>query len=398
MRFGYIMLIAMFFNFFGFFIVEGYLVLGGGERITPFLFNKYTSESIYEMAAVFFLCSVFVIFFYFRKKENFGFSSVYIYRKRFTYWVLSAIFLFFSFYNILTANYSFSMDFRGYSQFSRTAFDSLSRLSILLLPAFIFFRVAYKEHGAARLLALFFVFCIAVNSMSFGDRRLLLYFGLSYLLIYLREKRVRGGVKGAFKGGVALSMSMLVMVMVYYFRSGGTFNMGYTVLQSTVGALGIGAILPEVKIIIEQKTGLLMGGPFVTYVWTLFVPSFLLYVFGGDEFVYRSSYLFNEIFNDNPNMGYDFMMLADFYWSFGYVGYIFYILFFFLVFLLVQKGENGGGDFAFCSSLMLLVFFVAGQRSDFGFFLKSFFYCYLVLYLLYWVASEKKGRIADDPR
>ena len=122
----------------------------------------------------------------------------------------------------------------------------------------------------------------------------------------------------------------------------------------------------------------------------LFVPSFLIYFLGGNEFYFRSSLYFDDLFNDNPNMGYDFMMIADFYWNFGYLGYFIYAFLVFLIFYLssnvrVRSSIKYQGVF-----IIIIVFFIAGQRSDFGLFMKSSLYSIVLYYFLYKILPKRK--------
>ena len=338
---------AVFINFFGFYIVRFYVGFSGLPLISPFDWNKYSAQSIVEMVLVFFCC-VAITFRLSKNKFELDRCAEYRYRKGYFYWVCSILFFALGFYYLISSNYSLDMSSRGVGQFQRSTMSSLSRVIILALPIFVFYRVAYARFASAKVLSLFFVSSITIFSLSNGDRRLLLYFLLSYIFILAREVNRRVGNKpstGGLKRFILVSCGGAVLIAAYYFRSGSAAFPGYLVLQSTLGALGVGAILAEVKSIVDVNTGYLMGQSFLTYAWTLFVPSFFLYLFGGDEFVFRSAYEFNKIFNDNPDMGYDFMMLADFYWNFGYAGYFLFVVFYFFVVRYLARWGRGGDDF-----------------------------------------------------
>lgn len=165
---------------------------------------------------------------------------------------------------------------------------------------------------------------------------------------------------------------------------------GYSILQGTIGGLGIGAILPEVKQIVATQTGFLLGQSFLSYFGGLIAPSIILYMLGMSEFYFRSSFEFDKIFNNNPNMGYDFMMLADFYWNFGYFGYFIFICICVFIIKMCLRFESTLNNLHYGFFVIVTTFFIAGQRSDFGFFLKSTIYCCIFYALLYFFAAKKK--------
>ena len=170
-----------------------------------------------------------------------------------------------------------------------------------------------------------------------------------------------------------------LFITSYYIRAMNDPSWSVKVLavlipQATIGGLGIGAILSEVKILIAEKTGLLYGATFINYLVSLATPSALLAALGESEFFLRSSFLFNDLINDNLNQGYDFMMVADFFWNFGYLGYAFYIALVFVVARFSIKSIYKGTNSSFIYGALIIIFFIAGQRSDFGLFLKSSVY------------------------
>jgi len=391
-----LVLIGVFINFFGFYIVRLYVDQLDLGIPTPFQWNSYSFQAIVEMSVVFFFCCVAT--FIFSKKRQESVNFIYYYKRRYFFWICTFFFIVLSFYYLYSANYGFNVSGRGEGQFSRSLTDSLARAILLVLPLFVYYRIAYSGSGLARCVAVLFVIAISFYSLSYGDRRLLIYFLLAYLFIVLREQKLAQKKEMKIrkvKTALVPVASLALIVAAYYFRSSSAHYPGYLALQSTLGALGVGAILSEIKVIVENNTGFLMGQSFATYLWVLFVPGFVLYLFGGNEFVFRSSYEFNDIFNDNPNMGYDFMMLADFYWNFGYFGYFLFVVLFCFVIRFLSLGDRSCDDFKFASSIIMTVFFVAGQRSDFGFFLKSFVYCEVFIIILFSLFAVRK-RVDND--
>ena len=400
----FVLLLAMFSNFFGFYIIDAYSKSIGYPFFHPFRWNDYSWSSILELSLLFFSCAL-VLFLFFRsgavvRKSDFVELGV---RGVFYYFCIVFFFLV-SLYSLVTVNFSLNIFNRGVGQFDRDILSSISRASVLLVPLLICFRVAYFSHRLARLSCVFLVFCVSINAVSMGDRRILVYFVLSYFLILLRERalglRVASGISGRMKVYLFSGVFFFLVVGAYLVRALGAGDAGMGaasifMLRSTIGALGVGAILSEVKLIVYEGAGYLYGLSFLNYFVFLLVPSFIIYAFGGSEFYARGAYLFNEKFNDNPNVGYDFMMVADFFWNFSYFGYFLYLMLFVFVsrFALVRLYSDR--VLPFCAAVIVFVFFVAGQRSDFGFFIKSSFYCLVFLYFVGFLFDRRVGNVKD---
>jgi len=396
MRASSAIILALFSNFFGWFIVQWYMKSIDTDRPSLFIAEEFFTSSIIEMAVIFVLC---VSYFVYRKHNipKLSVQNLWQYDRGALFWLLTILLASIGFVQLVTSNFSFDLSLRGVNQFDRGLFTALQRALLLIFPVFLFYRIAYRRFPFARRVALFLALSIIINSMLLGDRRLILYFVLSYAFILIRERELLGtpfSLTAQFKRYLMIFFGVVFFLLVYLtrFNTGANteqLNIIYIALQGTIGALGIGAILPEIKSIVANQTGFLSGRSFITYAWTLFVPSFLIYLYGGNEFVFRSAYEFDAVFNDNKNMGYDFMMLADFFWNFGYLGYGIYLLITLWVIRTVTNYEHSFNDRAFGLVVILAVFFIAGQRSDFGFFLKSTVYCGLVFYILFAVAHRR---------
>ena len=120
---------------------------------------------------------------------------------------------------------------------------------------------------------------------------------------------------------------------------------------------------------------------FFNHIWSIFVPSFIYMFFTGQISYTRASLYFDELFNTNPNMGYDFMVLADFYWCFGYLGYILYIGVIIFVFWYFKKNIYSQYGYKAVAAIIMIMY-LGQQRNDFGAILKPMVYSYLFLWIL----------------
>lgn len=195
---------------------------------------------------------------------------------------------------------------------------------------------------------------------------------------------------------IILSLSILA-TLIYYLRVKSYLTISgikifqylfYLFLDGTIGSIGISYIYPQVKYYCMYKTGYLYGLSFANYFKGIFIPTVVIYTLGGNEFYFRSSFYFNQLFNDNPDMGYDFMMIADFYWNFGYVGLVIYALLICLIIHNVKKYQTSMSPKNFGLVILVAGFLIVGQRSDFGVFLKNIVYCCLLYLLCYYVTSK----------
>ncbi|MFC1395855.1 oligosaccharide repeat unit polymerase [Acinetobacter junii] len=388
----FLILVALFSNFFGWFIVNKYCV-SLQMACANHLFNEYYfSESIFELGIIYIFLFLIGMFFYRKQKKGnkIIFTSKMVFDRKYGYWILTIFILANIFYNLFSLNFGFDVSMRGAGQFDRDIGSAISRISLLVFPIFVLYRLSFNDKKSVFLTNIFLV-TVLLSSLVSADRRILFYYLIAILLIKFYE----GGSRIKFKNYVYIFLIILLLPLLYLRRFDGDFFelskvVGFIFLQSSIGALGVSAILPQVKYLIVNNTGYLFGKSFIYYILMLFVPSFLIYFLGGNEFYFRSSLYFDDLFNDNPNMGYDFMMIADFYWNFGYLGYFIYAFLVFLIFYLssnvrVRSSIKYQGVF-----IIIIVFFIAGQRSDFGLFMKSSLYSIVLYYFLYKILPKRK--------
>lgn len=397
MRGSYLLLAGIFMNFFGWQIVEMY-VAATGVGFTLFLSDRsLTKETTIELILIF-ICCVFIYFSTLKK------DTPRIRRYRYTKGALFFIILLFFFFDsirlIITTNFSMDTSTRGVAQFERGIGDAVSRIRILVVPALLFFRIAYRDYKQARFVSLMFVVSQIINSISYADRRMVVNLLIAALFVVIYEVKMMKRFKidysffTKWRVPIMLTLSVTIFIGAYIYRvNTGTvagIDLGYyPLLQGLFGSLGFGGILIETKHIVDTNTGFLWGASFFTYFATLLVPSAALYFVGADEFLFRSSFEFDRIYNDNPNMGYDYMMVADFYWNFGYLGYAMYLGLFFFISRYTSRMENRNDVIGVGSAALMTIYFVAGQRSDFGFFLKSIVFSQLFLLALNRLAKKK---------
>lgn len=281
---------------------------------------------------------------------------------------------------VLSADLEFDVVGRGVGQFERDIGGAWIRLSLLALPIVAFMLFAYRLSRLSVVILALASVAVVVADISNGNRRLVMYAGvvaLSLLALRLSWQRVSGSRHNwlpaivAFIVGFLLGTAYLLRVLV---GGDGIFGFGhfvYLLLLGTVGGLGTSAILWHTQQIMSQWTGLLYGKTFLAYTWSLLVPSVFLYALGFDEFLARSAYLFDGYYNSNPNMGYDFMMLADFVWNFGDAGFALYAAIAAGTIVLIDRFWKSPSAAYRAVAVVLCVYWSAGQRSDFGFFLKG---------------------------
>lgn len=404
-----IILLAVFANFFGFYIVQSVSTALGVPRGTPFLWNSRSAESILELSIVFACSLVVILLIPYRKAPKINASGERTCR-RYAYWAITFFLIFICLTQLSSVNLSLNITGRGIGQFDRDLGSALSRISLLVLPLMLTYRVTYSQIPLARFVAGFTVLSYSVVSISNGDRRILMYYLIAFALIKFRETFITNSAPGKIRGRkrpkkwsfiVLAIFAITLPIASYYIRAmndpgWSAMVLAVLVLHSTLGALGIGAILSEVKLLIAAQTGFLYGSTFINYVLSLAAPSALLVALGGSEFFLRSSFLFNDAFNDNPNQGYDFMMVADFFWNFGYLGYVLYIILVFFVARFSIRSIYSGRDSSFIYGALIIIFFIAGQRSDFGLFLKSSLYT-IAFAKIVLVALAAQGKTHSTP-
>lgn len=409
MKFNPTMLIfiGIFSNFFGTFIVGWYGDLIGVGSLTVFDESKiFFSESVVELSILFILILI-SYFIFIKRKINSVESVKYTYSGNISYffWLISFFLILISCLNIFEMG-NFDYSNRGNNQFEgRGIQSSLQRAGILLFPVFVFYRLLWSKYNLARIVSLIFYITSILYYFSHGNRMMFLLLSLTYLFIKVGDFERKNTIMPTFKIFLFLFIFCILTTLIYYLRVqsylhiSGFYIFGfifYLFLDSTIGSIGVSYIYPQVKYYAINQTGYLYGKSFSSYIYGLFVPSVFLYIFGLSEFYFRSSYYFNDLFNLNADQGYDFMMVADFYWNFGYFGLALYLFLVLFILWFIDKKQYSCLPKKLGPVIILTGFFIIGQRSDFGVFLKNSIYCIVIFYILYYIAPKHRVLLKEN--
>lgn len=353
--------IALFINLLGFIVVRTLFEFYDFEIYPLIPYNDFTAESEFESFTI--ISAIIFLYFLFIKEDiNLELKEV---KYNILPYALIMVLLVLYFVSI---NWSFDYSGRGEGQFDRSLFDMLKRLKTLIHPLIALLLFRSKISRGEYFFMIFIILIIVLEEISNGNRRELGYLGI-ILIIFLNFKRNK-----ISKLWIRIIYFTMISIFgVSFFLRGDGSSKSAPILYFLYGLLtsiGTSGILYQVKYYVATNTGFLFGRPFVTYFSTLFVPSFIIYLILGNDFTFRSSYYFNDLYNTSEDMGYDFMMLADFYWNFGYVGYILFILLTLVVLKITNFYISNKNPFSISKGIVILMFFISGLRSDFGVFLK----------------------------
>ena len=220
----------------------------------------------------------------------------------------------------------------------------------------------------------FLIFIILLSNMSDGGRRTIAYFFISLMLygFYYMGMSKKKIIIYALIGVSLLGLSMLI-------RS----NENTSLLLGLTSLLQVNSDSSFLWFVKEYKEAGISLTPisFSYHFLSIFVPSFIFILLTGRISYERSSFLFNDLFNTNPNQGYDFMTLADFYWCFGAFGYVLFVFVFYYVINYFRKHIYSLKPHKVVIAIMMIVWF-SQQRNDFGAILKPVVYSYIFLYII----------------
>lgn len=364
-------------NFFGVILLNILGLIDG--MIVPV--NIYTISALQELGCITLVLIMSSLFFFKVKRKSSSLNTNYRIKH---IWLYEILFVFFVIYYVWNINYSLDNSMRGVGQFELEQRSSIGMimelLSSFVLPysllVFHYKVFGKKTNKRIFLLILVLLLCNITN----GGRRLVSYCAIILFLYgyYYKNFSLKNLMKYACLLASLLALGMLV-------RASGSYAEGLSfpqlVLKSTLQINSDSSFLWGVKDYMAR--GISMSGfAFFFHFTSIFMPSFL-YILLFDDISYpRSVFLFNDLFNTNENQGYDFMMLADFYWNFGYWGYIFYVLVFFYVCHYFKKNIYSIRPYKFITAI-LMILFMCQQRNDFGAFLKSIVYYWIFIYFLY---------------
>lgn len=386
----YMILFALFINFFGrdiLYFISSEVYGLSFQRLIPE--NSFYSASITELIVVFF--AIYILYLAINTKyiEKKIYNDVVFNNKGKGKLLILGIISLFTLFYLYDLTHMVSSSERGVGQFNRSLLSSLMRVKIFIFPSVIFFLNMYELKRSDWLFLAVISTIVILSSILQGARRDAIMLIL-ILLIYLMSYS-----KITYKKLLAGTSTMLTLVGVsMYFRMSDHYDinqLSFLIIFGILGGLGTNGILWQVKYYVSTTTGFLYGKTFFLYLVTLFVPSSFLYMFGDNEFIERSSYLFNDLYNTNENMGYDFMMIADFYWNFGYFGYLLFIVMTVYIIFFIKKNIYAESVIKRSTVFIIMIYFISGLRSDFGFFIKNVFYAVMYIYLLRYLVRIKKA-------
>ena len=376
----YLLLFCIFCNFFSDSVLKW---LGWWERDTTLLYDfvpdSFFVEAEKELVYVFL---VLIIISFYRKGNGRGDFSVSqyqneFYRNSFFNFLVWFVFVFFVAYVFSKINWSFSTEFRGVGQFKLANRQKLLTgmcynfyLPFLLYLYLIGFFKKNKWFFFSLAMAVFIL-----NGVASGGRHKLIssmLFGVLFVT-YLEKINKK-----------TLIFASIVAIVALSFTATDRFNVNRSfwadnivkVLQSNSSSV----FLPVVKYSIDQGY-ILTPSNFGMHFVSVFMPSFIyINVFHMISYT-RSSFLYNSLYNTNPNSGLGFMMLADFYWCFKYWGYVLYVLVYFFVLNFFRKYIFSDKPVLVVMSIYIIYRF-CDQRADFGAFVKPVVYTFVFLSFL----------------
>ena len=128
---------------------------------------------------------------------------------------------------------------------------------------------------------------------------------------------------------------------------------------------------------------------FVLHFLSILIPSYIyVNVFNVISYT-RTTFIFNDLYNTNMDSGLGFMMLADFYWCFEYLGYLLFVVVYAYVLHYFKKNIYSGKPVHVIISVVL-IFLFCNQRQDFGGFIKPAVYIFVFLNILEYYRKKAK--------
>lgn len=342
--------------------------------------NYYYHETITELA---FVSSIllFYAFFSFNVKRYLVELEVVLKNKKIIYFIFFVLLVI----SLLSINFGLDNSTRGQGQFeleNRGGMAGfLSNIGLFIVPFAIFIMLTkpFGKHNSMMLSSLLLV--TIMSNITSGGRRNIVYV-LIFLLLYFYYFRAIS-LKKVFY--YSLPIILLFPVTIAMRNEDALMMLADADFIPLLGSSILGtnsdpSFIWQVKDYISKGIDL-SPITFMGHFYSIFMPSFLLVSIFNQLSYKRATFIFDSLFNSNPNQGYDFMVLADFYWSFGYLGYILYIalivwcLYFFKTKIYSHKLYDIIGAF-------LVVIFICQQRNDFGAVLKPFIYSYIFSFVL----------------
>lgn len=342
--------------------------------------NFYYRETIIELAFVSFIL-LFYALFCFKVKRYSVELEVALKNKKLIY-ILFSVFLVMS---LMSVNFGLDNSTRGQGQFELEnrggMVGLLSNIGLFVVPFSIFVLLTkpFGKHNTFMLSALLLV--TLMSNITTGGRRNIVYV-LIFLLLYFYYFRAISFKKVFY---YSLPIILLFPITIAMRNADALMMLANADFIPLLGSSILGtnsdpSFIWQVKAYIRNGVDL-SPFTFMGHFYSIFLPNFLLVSIFNQLSYERATFTFDTLFNSNPDQGYDFMVLADFYWSFGYLGYFLFIalivwcLHFFKTKIYSHKLYEIIGAF-------LVVIFICQQRNDFGAVLKPFVYSYIFSIIL----------------
>lgn len=343
--------------------------------------NSYYNEVISELTIISIVLTVYAITRSKVNRHNITFN-VTLKNERFILY----IFLIFVVSSFLATNFSGDNSLRGVGQFELSHRGGLSAMlnsmRVFYLPFFLFLLITKPFKEKNYIYVTVYLVVLILSGIMGGGRRNLVYFGISLLLFFYYFKNL------SVKKVLFLSIPIIFLFPVASAMRSEEALFYVMKISNPVEFISASFILvnSDPSFMWAVKSYMASGislSPFTFFMHfvSIFMPSFMYVILFNKISYDRSVFLFDKLFNDNPNQGYDFMVLADFYWCFDYVGYFLYVFLIIWCMRFFKKNIYSSRLYMIIGAI-LSVIFICQQRNDFGAILKPFTYCFLFSYLL----------------
>jgi oligosaccharide repeat unit polymerase len=380
---GTVVAIGLFIHYFGRTIADYISITYLDKEIQLFWYNKYTVTTLYELG-VLFVVIVMAIIIITKSSEIKNKKTIKLGQTR-DKWLLLVILASLTALFIATSPLTFNVSTRSVGQFNRSWVDYATRLKNLIYPLLAYYIVRFQLSKKDYITIGVITFLVMVTEVTSGNRREIFYVVFVVALAVIKNSH-RINKKILAYGGLLTIPSTLAVAL-----RRGVHNWTSHVTEAIIyqtASLGNNAILWKTKQIVDEHTGLLFGETFKAYAFSVLLPSPIQYALGiSDTETARALNKFNiELGLATQNHGYGYMILADFYWNFGYVGYLLYIFFTVGCVYLSLKLYCSGNHFKSATGIVFLLYTIVHQRSDVGALINNVVYASIFIYVVHKVA------------
>lgn len=373
-----LLLFCIFCNFFSSWFIP--FITGGFSEGNVFNTASYATinEAYVEMIIVFIiLCIVTHII---RRRVSEGISPHRDYYQSAEFRrIVFYIYIIFIAYTLITTNWSFNTENRGVHQFELEGRQTLAGgiAGVFFVP-FLLYIYILRSFGKKTLRYIILgIFVYSLNGIASGGRSNVVNALLAFIIFFYYVEKIE--TKYFY---VIIVVGLLTFSLTASDRFSDT---GQGVVMDNVVKLlqmnGSSWFLPMIKKTMAMGIEL---SPWIFFMHfaTIFVPSFIWVRFGQLSYT-RSTFVFNDLYNTSQS-GLGFMMLGDFYWCFGYLGYLLYICVFIYVLVFFRKHIKSPKPYM-CIGAINMMYWFCNQRADFGAFLKPTLYTIIFIWLLEWL-------------